>query len=150
MIYPRNLHAYPFTHFFLQIKTLEIIERIWAFRKNSKCHICFTLDAGANVHVLFPHKDKELVDEFIKTELASFCENNQFISDQSGSGAKSGTNLCLRHVLRTSSRVSSDINLVFESARATSSEGLPPSLKRTSRKINCGLSLLSSPITSAK
>jgi diphosphomevalonate decarboxylase len=90
-----SLHAMMMTSdpYFILMKpnTLEIIERIWAFRKSSKCHICFTLDAGANVHVLFPHKDKEPVDEFIRTELASFCENNQFISDHAGSGAKSAS-----------------------------------------------------------
>lgn len=87
-----SLHAMMMTSdpYFILMKpnTLEIIERIWAFRKNSKCHICFTLDAGANVHVLFPNKDKELVDKFISAELARFCENNQFISDHVGYGAK--------------------------------------------------------------
>ena len=67
--------------------TLEIIERIWTFRKSSGTHICFTLDAGANVHVLFPEKDKNLVDEFINTELINFCENQQIISDKAGMGA---------------------------------------------------------------
>lgn len=90
-----SLHAMMMTSdpYFILMKpnTLEIIERIWAFRKSSKCHICFTLDAGANVHVLFPDKDKELVDKFISTELARFCENNQFISDHVGSGAKSAS-----------------------------------------------------------
>lgn len=67
--------------------TLEIIERIWAFRKTSGSDICFTLDAGANVHVLFPEKDKELVNSFIINELSPFCENNQYITDKIGSGA---------------------------------------------------------------
>ena len=87
-----SLHAMMMTSdpYFVLMKpnTLEIIERIWAFRKSSKCHICFTLDAGANVHVLFPEKDKALVDKFIYTELAGYCENNQFISDHVGAGAK--------------------------------------------------------------
>jgi len=86
-----SLHAMMMTSdpYFVLMKpnTLKIIERIWAFRKSSKCHICFTLDAGANVHVLFPEKDKERVDKFIHTELAGYCENNQFISDHVGSGA---------------------------------------------------------------
>ncbi len=88
-----SLHAMMMTSdpYFILMKpnTLEIIERIWAFRKSSKSHICFTLDAGANVHVLFPEKDKVLVDEFIRSELAGFCENNHFISDHAGPGAKS-------------------------------------------------------------
>lgn len=87
-----SLHAMMMTSepYFILMKpnTLEIIERIWAFRKSSKCHICFTLDAGANVHVLYPEKDKELVDKFIQTELAEYCENDQFINDHVGSGAK--------------------------------------------------------------
>ena len=69
--------------------TLEIIERIWAFREKTGSHICFTLDAGANVHILFPEKDKKLVDEFIEKELAGYCENKQFITDHVGSGATS-------------------------------------------------------------
>ncbi|NND88229.1 MAG: diphosphomevalonate decarboxylase, partial [Flavobacteriaceae bacterium] len=39
--------------------TLEIIERIWKYRKETGSHACFTLDAGANVHLLYPHKEKE-------------------------------------------------------------------------------------------
>ena len=68
--------------------TLQIIERIWEYRKSTGSQLCFTLDAGANVHVLFPEKDKSLVDKFIQTELAGYCENNQFISDHVGTGAK--------------------------------------------------------------
>ena len=67
--------------------TLEIIERIWNFRKTSGTHICFTLDAGANVHVLFPEKDQELVHNFIQSELLRFCENKQFIHDKVGNGS---------------------------------------------------------------
>ncbi len=67
--------------------TLQIIERIWAFRKSSGCDICFTLDAGANVHVLYPAKDQERVVAFIESDLAPFCQNKQFIHDQVGLGA---------------------------------------------------------------
>ena len=34
--------------------TLQIINKLWEFRAKTGLHICFTLDAGANVHVLFP------------------------------------------------------------------------------------------------
>ena len=88
-----SLHAMMMTSdpYFILMKpnTLKIIEKIWAFRKSTGCHICFTLDAGANVHVLFPNKDKELVDEFIDSELAGYCQNNQFIQDHVGLGANS-------------------------------------------------------------
>ncbi|XHP74003.1 hypothetical protein KCTC52924_01749 [Arenibacter antarcticus] len=67
--------------------TLQIINKIWEFRATSKLHICFTLDAGANVHVLYPASEKELILQFIKDELVAYCENQQYICDQIGDGA---------------------------------------------------------------
>ena len=67
--------------------TLEIINRIWAYRKATKSKVCFTLDAGANVHVLYPNSEKDAVLTFIESELAPFCKNGEFISDQAGFGA---------------------------------------------------------------
>lgn len=66
--------------------TLQIIERIWSFREDRKIPVCFTLDAGANVHLLFPKRYKEQVMPWIATELAQFCQNGHFIEDQMGSG----------------------------------------------------------------
>lgn len=68
--------------------TLEIINKIWAFRENSGLPVCFTLDAGANVHVLYPEKDREKIFEFIKNELVAYCENEQYICDRIGDGAR--------------------------------------------------------------
>lgn len=68
--------------------TLEIINKIWAFREVSKTNVCFTLDAGANVHVLYPDNEKDTVYEFIKNDLLQFCENGKHICDRTGSGAK--------------------------------------------------------------
>ena len=86
-----SLHAMMMSSdpYFMLMKpnTLKIIEKIWDFRKKSKTHICFTLDAGANVHVLYPDKDKELVNNFIVSDLIGFCENNQYIYDEAGLGA---------------------------------------------------------------
>ena len=68
--------------------TLEIINRIWMFRKETNIPVCFTLDAGANVHVLYPQNNKEKVLEFIKNELVAYCQNSQYICDEIGNGAK--------------------------------------------------------------
>jgi len=68
--------------------TLEIITKIWAFRESSGTHLCFTLDAGANVHVLYPEEEKKEVYQFIKDELVAFCDNGQYICDRIGFGAK--------------------------------------------------------------
>ncbi len=86
-----TLHAMMMTSmpYFILMKpnTLEIINKIWSYRKATKSHICFTLDAGANVHVLYPENEKEIVLEFIKNELVHFCQNGQYICDQIGFGA---------------------------------------------------------------
>ena len=87
-----TLHAMMMTSlpYFMLMKpnTLEIIHKIWEFRKKSKTHICFTLDAGANVHVLYPESEKEEVFQFIQDELVAFCENGHYICDRIGNGAK--------------------------------------------------------------
>jgi diphosphomevalonate decarboxylase len=87
-----TLHAMMMTSmpYFMLMKpnTLEIINKIWAFRASSKTHVCFTLDAGANVHVLYPENEKEKVYQFINNELVAYCENGQYICDQIGNGAE--------------------------------------------------------------
>lgn len=92
-----SLHAMMMTSmpYFILMKpnTLKIIEKIWAFRKEHNSNVCFTLDAGANVHVLYPFKEKEIVEEFIKSELAVFCQENRYICDNVGNGAKQLSNM---------------------------------------------------------
>ena len=69
--------------------TLEIINKIWSFRNATQVPVCFTLDAGANVHVLYPENVKDKVLQFINNELVGYCQNEQYICDQIGNGAKS-------------------------------------------------------------
>lgn len=69
-------------------KTLEIINHIWTYRKETGSKVCFTLDAGANVHVLYPKNEKEEITLFIENRLSEFCQNGQYINDYVGSGAK--------------------------------------------------------------
>ena len=87
-----TLHAMMMTSspYFILMKpnTLEIINKIWAFRENTRIPVCFTLDAGANVHVLYPQKDKEAVQRFITEHLAQYCQEGQFIHDEMGQGSK--------------------------------------------------------------
>lgn len=76
--------------YFILVKpnTLEIINHIWEFRNTTKIPVCFTLDAGANVHVLYPEKYKNEVLDFIKNKLVLFCHNGQFLTDKTGFGGK--------------------------------------------------------------
>jgi len=87
-----TLHAMMMTSlpYFILMKpqTLEIIEKIWAFRAITNTPVCFTLDAGANVHVLYPKEASDKVLQFIKNELVAYCENGQYICDQIGNGSK--------------------------------------------------------------
>ena len=87
-----TLHAMMMTSmpYFILMKpnTLEIINKIWKFRSATSIPVCFTLDAGANVHVLYPEKDAEKVMQFITTELVAHCQNGQYICDELGFGSE--------------------------------------------------------------
>ena len=87
-----TLHAMMMTShpYFILMKpnTLEIINRIWEYRENTGSKVCFTLDAGANVHVLYPKKETKEIHLFIENELSKFCQNNHYINDSVGNGAK--------------------------------------------------------------
>ncbi|MCY2688545.1 diphosphomevalonate/mevalonate 3,5-bisphosphate decarboxylase family protein [Salinimicrobium sp. TH3] len=87
-----TLHAMMMTSqpYFLLMKpnTLAIINKIFRFREETGLHACFTLDAGANVHLLYPDNEAEQTLEFIENELKQYCQNSQYINDKVGSGAK--------------------------------------------------------------
>ncbi|MFD2908387.1 diphosphomevalonate/mevalonate 3,5-bisphosphate decarboxylase family protein [Flavobacterium ardleyense] len=87
-----TLHAMMMTSmpYFILMKpnTLEIINRLWKFRTETHIPVCFTLDAGANVHVLYPENVKEKVLQFIQDELVDYCQKGHYICDQIGDGAK--------------------------------------------------------------
>jgi diphosphomevalonate decarboxylase len=85
-----TLHAMMLTSkpYFILIKpnTLEIINLIWNYRKKNSSKVCFTLDAGANIHLLYPKREFIKIQEFIKNELSIFCDSNRFINDRIGNG----------------------------------------------------------------
>lgn len=87
-----TLHAMMMTSdpYFMLMKpnTLKIINKIWQFRQQSGLHIGFTLDAGANVHILYPESEAKEIFEFISTELVAYCQNGHYICDRIGFGAK--------------------------------------------------------------
>lgn len=87
-----SLHAMMMTSqpsfILMKPNTLNIIEKIREFRNKSHIDLCFTLDAGANVHVLYPKKNTKSVEAFITSELAPLCQNKKYITDESGPGAE--------------------------------------------------------------
>ena len=68
--------------------TLRIIEAVRNFRNETQIPLCFTLDAGPNVHLLYPESEAEKVVNCIKTELITYCNQGRWIADHVGDGPK--------------------------------------------------------------
>jgi len=85
-----SLHAMMMTsdpyYILLKPNTIKIINLIWKYRKENDSKICFTLDAGANIHLIYPKKEYDSIQEFIRNKLIKFCESGQFINDMIGIG----------------------------------------------------------------
>lgn len=85
-----TLHAMMMTSdpYFILMKpnTLKIIEAIWAYRKEHQKPIHFTLDAGANVHMLYPAEIEQEALNFVKSSLSPYLKKGEYICDQVGAG----------------------------------------------------------------
>ena len=68
--------------------TLNIINEIREFREETKIPLCFTLDAGPNVHLLYPEQEADKVEYYIKNVLADYCDRERWIADRVGDGPK--------------------------------------------------------------
>lgn len=80
--------------------TLEVLNKIWKFREETGLPLFFTLDAGANVHLLFPSEGFEIRDsrfgtggsqtsnfksqikDFIEKELLQHTQNGGVVKDE--------------------------------------------------------------------
>lgn len=87
-----SLHAMMMTSspsfILLHPNTLAVIKEVYEFRKQTLIPICFTLDAGANVHLLYPHQFFDKAQNFIREKLLKYCVSNKFINDHVGVGSK--------------------------------------------------------------
>ncbi len=70
----------------LRPNTIEIINRVWAFRRSTDIPLYFTLDAGPNIHLLYPDSFRESIGDFIATDLLNLCENRTMLCDVVGKG----------------------------------------------------------------
>lgn len=86
-----TLHALMMTSYppyiLMKPNSLALIEKVRQFRQSAKLPLYFTLDAGPNLHLLYPANIKQDVMSFIQNDLAIFCEDGNFIVDQIGDGA---------------------------------------------------------------
>lgn len=63
--------------------TLEVINKIWDFRRITGLPLFFTLDAGANVHLLFPNDiESDKIKIFIQQELLPFTQKGGVVKDE--------------------------------------------------------------------
>jgi len=72
----------------LHPNTLNILDKIRAFREQNGVFICFTLDAGPNVHLLYTQEEEDQVMDFIENDLLNFCVERKVIHDKIGYGPK--------------------------------------------------------------
>jgi len=84
------LHAMMMTSnpYYLLMKpnTLDVIELIWQYRENTGYPVFFTLDAGANVHLMFPGEIELSVKQFVEMELTPYLRSEAYICDTVGNG----------------------------------------------------------------
>ncbi|MFK7937712.1 MAG: diphosphomevalonate decarboxylase [Saprospiraceae bacterium] len=85
-----TLHALMMTsnppYLLMRPNTLQIIEKVQQFRKDTQQPLYFTLDAGPNIHLLYPDESKIAVQSFIHNELKQYCEDGTVLSDFVGEG----------------------------------------------------------------
>jgi len=66
--------------------TLDMIREIRQFRADTGTPIYFTLDAGPNIHLLYPTHVKETAEKFITSTLIPYTANGRVIKDKVGNG----------------------------------------------------------------
>lgn len=66
--------------------SIKIIEAIRAFRADTGHHLYFTLDAGPNIHLLYPEEILPEIEPFIQDSLISLCHEGQCLRDYVGEG----------------------------------------------------------------
>jgi diphosphomevalonate decarboxylase len=74
------------SYILLKPGTLEMMERVRRYRAETKHPVYFSLDAGPNLHVLYPGDVVHDVRPFIEEELVPFCEDEKWLQDWVGEG----------------------------------------------------------------
>ena len=74
------------SYMLMRPNSLAIIEKIRNYREDTGHQVYFTLDAGPNIHVLYPGTIVQEVRTFIESDLKQYCENEYYIQDWVGEG----------------------------------------------------------------
>ncbi len=67
-------------------ESLLLIQKIRTFRHDTGYPVFFSLDAGPNLHLLYPADISDSIKTWIHDELLPLCQNNYLIHDKAGKG----------------------------------------------------------------
>jgi diphosphomevalonate decarboxylase len=70
------------SYILLKPDSLMLIDKIKEFRNNQKIPVCFTIDAGPNIHLLYPAVHKTAIQTWLSSEFDRF----KIIHDEVGNG----------------------------------------------------------------
>ena len=70
----------------LNAATVDIIKKVKSFREMTSLPVSFTIDAGPNIHLLYPDIIKVDIRQLIEKELIVYCDRKKVISDRVGKG----------------------------------------------------------------
>lgn len=74
------------SYMLMRPNSLAMIEKVRAYRVDTKQPLYFTLDAGPNLHLLYPKDIQTDIEAFIKSDLEPLCEKGEWIADKVGKG----------------------------------------------------------------
>lgn len=85
-----QLHALMMTsspsYILMEGNSIELIKRIRAWREETGQPLYFSLDAGPNLHLLYPNSIQKEVKAFIDNDLVQYCEAGHYLEDVVGQG----------------------------------------------------------------
>lgn len=70
----------------LEPESIALIRSIQELRTQQKIPVCYTIDAGPNIHLLFPKKIESEISNWLNSEWRNYLTNNKIIKDQMGLG----------------------------------------------------------------
>lgn len=74
------------SYILMKPESLALIEIIRGFRADSGLPVYFSLDAGPNLHVLYPDEHAMKIESFLQSSCIPKCEDGVWIPDQCGEG----------------------------------------------------------------
>lgn len=86
MLHALMMTSHP-SYILMEGGSLEAIKRVRAWRAETGLPLYFSLDAGPNLHLLYPDNIYNEVQAFIKSDLLELCEDGKYIEDKVGLGA---------------------------------------------------------------